>query len=116
MNPGAARYLGAKYGYRPGLGSQVRKRTIEVLRLLSEQPHAQKGRFLLGDSLTALDVYWATFAALVAPLPPDKCPMVEGLRKAFEAADPEISSVLDPALVEHRDFIYDEYLVLPMEL
>ena len=42
--------------------------------------------------------------------------MVEGLRKAFEAADPEISAVVDPALVEHRDFIYDEYLVLPMEL
>jgi glutathione S-transferase len=116
MDAGAARYLGSKYGYRPGVGPQVRKRTIEVLRLLSEQLHAHPGRFLLGDSLTALDVYWATFAALVAPLPPDKCPMVEGLRKAFEAADPEISAVVDPALVEHRDFIYDEYLVLPMEL
>ena len=116
MDAGAAQYLGSKYGYRPGVGSQVRKRTIEVLQLLSEQLHAHTGRFLLGDSLTALDVYWATFAALVAPLPPDKCPMVEGLRKAFEAADPEISAVVDPALVAHRDFIYDEYLVLPMEL
>jgi glutathione S-transferase len=119
MDAGAAQYLGSKYGYRPGIGPQVRKRTIEVLGLLSERLQAQKAtgsQFLLGDSLTALDVYWATFAALVAPLPPDKCPMVEGLRKAFEAVDPEITSVLDPALVEHRDFIYNEYLVLPMEL
>ena len=119
MDAGVAQYLGAKYGYRPGIGPQVRKRTLEVLRLLSERLQAQKAagsRFLLGERLSALDVYWATFAALVAPLPPDKCPMVEGLRKAFEALDPEISSALDPALVEHRDFIYDEYLVLPMEL
>ena len=42
--------------------------------------------------------------------------MMEGLRKAFEAFDPEINKALDPALVAHRDFIYHEYLVLPMEL
>ena len=42
--------------------------------------------------------------------------MMEGLREAFEAFDPEINEALDPALVAHRDFIYHEYLVLPMEL
>lgn len=81
-------------------------------RLKDQQ--AKGSKFLLGDSLTALDVYWATFAALIAPLPPDKCPMMEGLRKVFEASDPEIAKVVDPALVAHRDFIYNEYLVLPI--
>ncbi len=119
MDAGAAQYMGSKYGYRPSIGPQVRKRTMEILQLLSQRLQEQKAKgskFLIGDSLTALDVYWATFAALVAPLPPDKCPMMEGLRKAFEASDPEIAKVVDPALVEHRDFIYNEYLVLPMEL
>ncbi len=42
--------------------------------------------------------------------------MMEGLRKVFEASDPDIAKAVDPALVAHRDFIYHEYLVLPMEL
>ena len=119
MDAGTAQYMGSKYGYRPEIGPEVRKRTIDVLQLFSQRlkdRQAKGSKFLMGDSLTALDVYWATFAALVAPLPPDKCPMVEGLRKVFEASDPEIAKVVDPALVEHRDFIYNEYLVLPMEL
>ena len=90
-----------------------------VLQLLSQRLKDQKAKgskFLIGDSLTALDVYWATFAALVSPLPPDKCPMAEGLRIALEAGDPEVNKTLDPALIVHRDFIYNEYLVLPMEL
>lgn len=53
---------------------------------------------------------------LVSPLPADKCPMPEGLRVAFEAGDPEVNKTVDPALLAHRDFIYNEYLVLPMEL
>ncbi len=119
MDTGAAQYLGSKYGYRPGIGPEVRKRTIAVLQLLSQRLKDQKAKgskFLMGDSLTALDVYWATFAALVSPLPPDKCPMVEGLRVTLEAGDPEVNKAVDPALLAHRDFIYNEYLVLPMEL
>ena len=69
---------------------------VKTAQRLKDQ-QAKGSKFLIGDSLTALDVYWATFAALLAPLPPDKCPMMEGLRKVFEASDPEIAKV-DPAL------------------
>jgi glutathione S-transferase len=119
LDAGTAGYLGSKYGYRPGMGPEVRKRTIDVLQLLSQRLKDQKAKgskFLVGDSLTAVDVHWATFAALVSPLPPDQCPMAEGLRVAFEAGDPEVNKNVDPALIAHRDFIYNEYLVLPMEL
>ena len=119
MDAPIAQYLGSKYGYRPGIGAEVKKRSLDILQMFSARWQAQKAkgsRFLLGESLTALDVYWATFVALIAPLPPDLCPMMEGLRAAFEASDPEVKKALDPALLEHRDFIYHEYLELPMQL
>ena len=120
----AGEYLGAKYGYRPGIGAEAQKRVVDILRMFAACLQGQRAanrkakgsRFLLGDSLTALDVYWATFAALVAPLPPDQCPMMEALRAGFEWIEPEVKSALDPALLEHRDFIYNEYLELPMQL
>jgi len=46
--------------------------------------------------------------ALFKPLPPDQCPMPDAIRPAFES--------LDPILLEHRDFIYDEHLELPLSL
>jgi hypothetical protein len=63
-----------------------------------------------------LDIYWATFAALIKPLPPDLCPIPASLRMFFTNTDPVIAAAIAPGLMEHRDFIYREYLELPMDL
>ena len=63
--------------------------------------------------MTALDVYWATFAAILAPLPEELCAMPGYLRTLYTLDDPK--PVLSP-LLEHRDFIYREHLELPVEL
>ena len=70
----------------------------------------------MGASLTALDIYWAAMAALVAPLPHALCPMNEGMRRSYTATDPMLLEALDPALLEHRDMIYQRHLELPIEL
>jgi glutathione S-transferase len=109
-----AGYLGSKYGYRGDNGPECRRRAIDVLKLLARRLNGR--RYYLGDALTALDIYSAAFMGILAPLDPEKCPMPDMLRKAFESKDPETAKALDPTLLEHRDFIYREHLELPIEL
>ncbi len=59
---------------------------------------------------------WAAFAALIKPLPEELCPLPTGLRAGFTNDDPAIDAALSPLLMEHRDFIYRQYLELPLVL
>jgi hypothetical protein len=70
----------------------------------------------MGASLSALDIYWAAMAALIDPLPHALCKMPEMMRHAYTVTDPLLLRALDPALLEHRDMIYDRHLELPIEL
>lgn len=114
-----AAYLGAKYGYRPGIGAEADARVQQVLGLLAARLQDQRragSDYYLGDRLSALDIYSATFMALFAPLPPEHCAMPDALRTAFETKDEATDRALDPILLEHRDRIYAEHLALPLEL
>lgn len=111
--------LGRKYGYAPAVAEAAPARVVAILELMSEQLRRQRergSRFLVGDALTALDVYWATFAAMVEPLPPELCPMPEPMRRSYTVADASIRAAADPGLLAHRDFVYGEYLELPIDL
>ncbi len=117
--PGVAQYLAGKYGYREEEAASNQRRVIDLLEMLSARLHAQKregSRFYLGSSLTALDIYSAAFTALLKPLPPEHCPMPDAMRVGFEAMDEDTRKAFDPIIAEHRDFIYDEYLELPLSL
>jgi glutathione S-transferase len=110
--------FGAKYGYHPAAVAAAPRRAADVLRQLDAclaRSGAAGGRYLLGRELTALDVYWATFSNLLEPLAPEQCPMPGMFRRMFTATDPEIRAALSPALLAHRDFVFAEHLVLPVE-
>jgi glutathione S-transferase len=114
-----AQYLATKYGYTPESAAAALGRVVDVLTVLSNRLHKQReagNRYLMGPSLTAVDVYWATFCNLISPLPPDLLPVPERMRPMFTATDKEILSILDDGLLEHRDFIYREHLELPVPL
>jgi glutathione S-transferase len=118
MRPFIGRMLG-QYGYSREAALAAPARLASILRLFSARLRAQReagSAFLLGDRLSALDVYWAAFAGLVEPLPPEYCPMSEAMRGQYTAADPILREALDPALLEHRDAIYRDYLEFPIEL
>ena len=117
-NSGFAKLRGRDYGYTPEDARRAPQRVLDVLALFAEQWKAQRAlgkRYLVGDALSALDLYWATMVAIVAPLPPDACPMPDGLRQAYMGTPEHIRATLDPALLEHRDFIYRTYLTLPID-
>lgn len=114
-----AKYLGKKYGYSPEAGAASGRRVAEVLGMLVTRlkaQHAAGSRYYVGDSLTAVDVYSATFTAMFRPLPPQQCEMEASTRAAFETRDAQTKAALDPILFEHRDMMYAEYLELPLSL
>lgn len=114
-----AGYLGGKYGYDAAAAEQ---HTPHVVGLLGELAGILRSRrdageaYYLGDELSAVDIYSATFMALFSPLPQEQCDMYPGLRAAFEWRDPETARALDPVLLEHRDMMYERHLQLPLSL
>lgn len=95
------------------------QRVREILGLLSDQLHRQQdagSRFLVGDCLSAVDVYWAAFSNLLVPLPAAKSPMSDFIRNAYGSWDATAGSKpVDSALLAHRDFVFEEYLGLPQD-
>jgi hypothetical protein len=114
-----AKYLSRKYGYSREAGAASGARVAELLGMLGARLRAQRetgGRYYVGATLTAVDVYSATFTAMFQPLPPELCEMDARMRAAFETRDAQIEAALDPILREHRDMMYAEHLELPLSL
>ena len=90
----------------------------QIVRVLGERLESQRSRgsrFLIGSRLSALDIYWAVFAALIEPLPENLCPMPPEFRQRYVCEDPVVRAATSPQLLAHRDFIYHEYLQLPLD-
>ncbi len=116
---GVAQYLAGKYGYHAEEAAGYAGRVVDLLNMLAGVLHAQRragSRFYVGKGLTAVDIYSATAMAMFKPLPPEQCPMVDLIRPTLEAMDAATAKALDPILLEHRDFIYREFLELPLTL
>ena len=114
-----AGFLGRKYGYAPAPAEAAPKRVAEILRALDAQLDSQRrsgSRFFVGARLSALDIYWAAFAALIQPLPDDLCKMSPGFRRTYTCADAAVMAAASPQLLEHRDFVYHQFLELPVDL
>jgi glutathione S-transferase len=114
-----AEYLADKYAYRTEEAELYGKRVIDIITMLADKLRAQKSagsRFYVGSSLTALDIYSATFVGLLSPLPPEHVQLPDALRAGFSAMDDATRRAFDPVLVEHRDYVYSEFLSLPLKL
>ena len=93
-------------------------RIIGILDMLAARlraQHASGRRYLVGDALSACDLYWACFAALIDPLPAAVNPMPDFLRRIYGGVTPELAAAKHPILFEHRDFIYATHLTLPLD-
>ncbi len=113
------RAMARKYHYSAESAQAAAQRVVQILRGLSELIAQQRQRgssFRIGDRLSALDIMWAAFAALIKPLSEELCPMAPGMRAGFTNDDPAIDAATSPLLMEHRDSIYRQYLELPLIL
>ena len=89
-------------------------RIDQILNLLASQLEEQrrKGRrFLVGEALSAVDLYWACFSNMLAPLPPEQSAMPSWIRRLYD----DIGAASAPAasLLELRDLVFTEFLTLP---
>jgi glutathione S-transferase len=117
--PRVAHYLARKYGHSAAAGAAAAGRAAQLLRMLAARLHAQRAAgsdHYIGDRLSAVDVYSATFIGMFRPLPQAQCAMEPATRQAFEWREPVTEAALDPILLAHRDRIYAQHLELPLSL
>lgn len=110
--PNVANYLAPKYGFIPAHVRSAKARVIDLLRMFSERIAGR--RYLLDNSLTALDIYWATFANLILPLPEAELPALPMIRAAYTCHDADILGAVSDELRALQRRVYDTHLELPV--
>jgi len=111
------RKFGQKYGLDAGALAAAPGRIADIMTLLDTrlaEEQAAGRRFFVGGRLSALDIYWATFLGLIDPLPEALCPMASFFRPLYTNNHPVVRAALTRRLEDHREFIYREYLELPV--
>lgn len=112
-------WIATKYGYNDIDGSLAASRAVNFLNYLTGILKAQAAKgseYIHGDSVTAVDFYWAAFSNLALIQPPEECPLDPAIRPMFESVNPVVAAAVDPILIEHRDRIMRLYCKVPMEL
>ena len=74
--------------------------------------------YLFAGTLSALDIYWACFSQMLAPLPPEVNPMPLSLREVWGITAQVLAEQdyeADPILLEHRDAIFPRHLQWPLD-
>lgn len=117
-DPGAMmNELAGKYGYSDQAAAQASKHCLEIIDGLAARLHQQHklgSQYLVGDALSAVDIYWAVFSSMLEPLPQALNPMPAGMR-AFYTAPAGIGEHIDTILLDHRDMMYQAHLSLPLD-
>ena len=116
--------LGRKYGYSEAASAAAPEKVGAVLKLLDERLAAQEARgsaYLVGDALSAADIYWATMSMAVCPAPPSIMPVTkqnQGMLQFFEANAklPAVAEVMSPRIEAHQRFILTTYCETPAVL
>ena len=107
----------AQYGYSERARSEALERARIALGFLGDQARRQResgSRYLIGQQLSAADVYWAYFSLILRTLPEEQCAMPSSLRKGYDRASEALGAV-DELLIEYRDWTFAHHLPLPME-
>ena len=114
--PGA---FGEKYGYNETDGELAVERSIAFLKYLTTVLKSQAvngSDYLIGETITAADFYWAAFSNLAQIQSAEECPLASAIRTRFESVKPEVAAAVNPILIEHRDRIMRTHFKIPMEL
>ena len=105
-----------QYGYSEAGAAAGLEHARAALERLAVQLRAQRaaGRgYIVGERLSAVDIYWVYFSQAVKTFPESVCPMPEGLRTTYDAVGRMLGD-LDPILIEQRDWVVGEH-DLPMD-
>ena len=121
MNDGP---LGRKYGYSEAASAAAPAKVAKVLALLDRRLQSQAeqcSKYLVGNAVSAADIYWATMSMCVTATPPDLMPVTQqnqGMLKFFaaNAKNPVIAEALSPRIEDHQRYILTTYCETPAVL
>ena len=113
--------LARKYGYSDEASNKAPNKIAEIIKLLNKKLKAQEeigSKYLIGDSLSAVDIYWATVSMTVLPASLEIMPRTkqnEGMLLAFEGISkiPQIAEATSELILSHRDYILKTYCETP---
>ena len=116
--------LAQKYGYSEEASSSAPEKISEVITLIDRRLEAQEkqgSRYLVGDALTAVDIYWATMSMTILPVPLEIMPKTkqnQGMLMYFAANSeiPEIANALTERIKDHQQYILTTYCETPAVL
>ena len=113
--------LAQKYGYSESASSSAPNKMAEIISLIDkrlESQEAEGSKYLVGSSLSAADIYWATMSMAVLPVPLSIMPKTkqnQGMLMFFESNSkiPKIKEVLSQRLIDHQHYILNTYCETP---
>ena len=111
--------FGVKYGYNDADGKLANPRGIEFMKELAKILKAQKAagsEYIIGESVTAADFYWAAFSNFVVLQSPEDILLYASVRPMFENTPADVKAAVDPILLEHRDRMMRTYFTHPLVL
>lgn len=116
--------LGRKYGYSENASTSAPTKMAQIVDLIACRLEAQEkagSRYLVGDSVSAADIYWATMSMSFLVPPPEIMPVTkqnQGMLKYFSrnAGIPGIAEVLTDRIEAHQRYILTTYCETPAVL
>ena len=116
--------LAQKYGFSEEASSAAPRKLAEILELIDLRLEEQKTKgsaYLVGDSVSAADIYWATISMSVSPVPKEIMPETKqnkGMLAYFasNANIPAVAEALTDRIGEHQRYILSTYCETPAVL
>lgn len=93
------------------------RRIASIMSMLAARLERQRSigsKYLVGNALTAADIYWTTFSNLVAPMDHADCPMPDYYRDWGNGCIARAGCEVPGILIEHRQFVLKTHWDLPM--
>ncbi len=116
--------LAQKYGYSEAASAAAPGKVAEVLELIDRRLASQEAvgsPYLVGESVSAADVYWATMSMSLLPPSPEIMPVTQqnkGMLKYFAMCGqtPVIAEALTERIGNHQRYILSTYCETPAVL
>lgn len=113
-----AEIMARDYGRDRTAAAAAEARSANIVAMIGKRLRMQEkagSRFLVGQDLTAADIYWACFSNLIGTLPAVGIVHRDGIKEQFDNPGETIMAAIDPIVFAHRDHIYHSYLPLPAD-
>ena len=107
--------LARKYGYSEPAAAASTDRMREICAYLDHTLAESASDYFVGDDVTAVDIYWASFLGMTMPLPPEVNPMPDYMRPVYDCRDEAVLSCTTSRLIDHRDMMYERHITLPLD-